>query len=152
MTTIQEERGCKDPSELSIATRVYGDLTMRRRSSAIPSIDKEEMRRAGAAHTECAHPRPTYFDVFAPECMSNMACQWLPQIVFPEGLFPAPVLAVSKRFGYGVENLNGFKVHSLFDVMTMRHDVHDWFDRLDIWFEASVRRCTVSLLTGHLDS
>jgi hypothetical protein len=50
----------------------------------------------------------------------------------------ASVLAVLKRFGYDVDNLNGSKVHSLFNVMTMQRDVHDWFDRLDIWFEETV--------------
>ncbi|SJK98957.1 uncharacterized protein ARMOST_02235 [Armillaria ostoyae] len=34
-----------------------------------------------------------------------------------------------------LEQLNGAKVHSLFNVMTMEHNVHEWFTRLEIWFE-----------------
>jgi HNH endonuclease len=47
-------------------------------------------------------------------------------------------LAVLKQFGYNVDNLNGEKVHSLFNVMTMEHNAHDLFDRLDLWFEKTV--------------
>lgn len=54
------------------------------------------------------------------------------------------MLAVLKRFGYDVESLNGPKVHSLYNVMTMERNVHDWFDRLDMWFEETV---SVVLLT-----
>lgn len=50
----------------------------------------------------------------------------------------ASVLAVLKSFGYPVESLNGPKVHSLYNVMTMSKDAHDWFDRLIMWFEATV--------------
>jgi hypothetical protein len=48
------------------------------------------------------------------------------------------MLAVLKHFGYDVENLNGPKVHSLCNVMTMQYDAHDMFDRLHLWFEATV--------------
>lgn len=48
------------------------------------------------------------------------------------------MLAVLKRFGYDVERLNGQEVHSLPNVMTMQKDVHDYFDRLDMWFENTV--------------
>jgi hypothetical protein len=53
------------------------------------------------------------------------------------------VLAVLKRFGYDVESINGEKVHSLYNVMTMERNVHDMFDRLELWFEE-----TVSILLG----
>jgi hypothetical protein len=52
--------------------------------------------------------------------------------------YSASVLAVLKRFGYDVESLNGPKVHSLFNVVTMEQNAHDWFDRLQLWFEATV--------------
>jgi len=55
-----------------------------------------------------------------------------------QNAYSASVLAILKRFGYDVESLNGPKVHSLFNVMTMQKDVHDWFDRLHLWFEATV--------------
>ena len=65
------------------------------------------------------------------------------------------MLAVLKRFGYDVDNLNGPQVHSLFNVMTMQHDVHDMFDRLCLWLEATVSVIgtlyACSTLTGHLD-
>ena len=48
------------------------------------------------------------------------------------------MLAVLERFGYDVGHLKGPKVHSLFNVMTMEQNMHDWFDRLHMWFEATV--------------
>jgi len=64
----------------------------------------------------------------------------LPTILIPcQKDYAASVLAVLKRFGYDIENLNGPKVHSLYNVMTMEKNVHDWFDRLEMWFEATVR-------------
>ena len=48
------------------------------------------------------------------------------------------MLAVLKHFGYDVETLNGPEVHSLFNVMTMQHDVHVMFDRLYLWLEVTV--------------
>ncbi|KAG9316159.1 hypothetical protein JVU11DRAFT_3842 [Chiua virens] len=44
-----------------------------------------------------------------------------------------------QRFGYDVEKVNGAKVHSLYNVMTMEKNVYDWFDRLEMWFESTVR-------------
>jgi len=63
--------------------------------------------------------------------------------------YSASLLAVLKHFGYDVENLDGPKVHSmqshdiekrtsLFNVMTLQHYVHDLFDRLYLWLEATV--------------
>jgi hypothetical protein len=48
------------------------------------------------------------------------------------------MLTVLYRFGYDVDKLNGPKVHSLYNVMTMDKNVHDWFDRLLVWFEKTV--------------
>ena len=63
----------------------------------------------------------------------------LPRSLFlHQKVYSASVLAVLRRFGYDVENLNGPKVHSLFNVMTMQKDAHEWFDRLYLWFEATV--------------
>jgi len=56
----------------------------------------------------------------------------------PQKAYSASVLAVLKRFGYDVETLNGPKVHSLFNVMTMQKDAHEWIGRLYLWFEATV--------------
>lgn len=44
----------------------------------------------------------------------------------------ASVLAVLKCFGYDIDNLNGSKVHSLYNVMTMEADMREFFDRLEI--------------------
>jgi len=48
------------------------------------------------------------------------------------------VLAVLKRFGYDVENLNGDNAHSLHNVMTMEYDMRDFLYGFDIWFEGTV--------------
>ena len=60
------------------------------------------------------------------------------ELILTQKEYSASMLAVLKRFGYDVKSLNGPKVHSLYNVMTMQHDVHDWFDRLDMWFEETV--------------
>lgn len=57
---------------------------------------------------------------------------------FCQSDYAASVLAVLKRFGYDVENLNGPEMHSLCNVMTLQKDVHEYFDRLEIWFEETV--------------
>ncbi|KAF8266448.1 hypothetical protein EI94DRAFT_1830627 [Lactarius quietus] len=86
-------------------------------------IDDEQARVYGGAYTECAHivPEPTYFNVTKSSDKNDY--------------YSASVLAVLKQFGYHSDNPNGEKVHSLFNVMTMQHDVHDFFDRLMLWFE-----------------
>ena len=38
-----------------------------------------------------------------------------------------------------IAKLNGDGVHRLENVMTMRSDLHQGFDRLELWFEAMVR-------------
>jgi hypothetical protein len=48
------------------------------------------------------------------------------------------VLAVLERFGYNVDKLNGNKVHSLFNVMTLERSSHEFFVRLEIWLEKTV--------------
>ncbi|KAF9014396.1 hypothetical protein BDZ89DRAFT_1142342 [Hymenopellis radicata] len=53
--------------------------------------------------------------------------------------YAASVLAVLQTFGYDIEKINGAKVHSLFNVMTLQADRRDWFDRLEMWFEKLVR-------------
>ena len=58
--------------------------------------------------------------------------------ILVQTLYSAPFLAVLKHFGYDAEKLDGEKVHSLFNVMTMQRDVYHWFDRLELWFEATV--------------
>ncbi|KIJ15329.1 hypothetical protein PAXINDRAFT_114990 [Paxillus involutus ATCC 200175] len=85
--------------------------------------DEEVLAAGGEMHSECAHivPDSTYFNVTANSPDKKD--------------YSASVLAVLKRFGYNVDNLNGEKVHSLFNVMTMQRDVHDLFDRLELWFE-----------------
>ncbi|KAH8828859.1 hypothetical protein DL96DRAFT_1595805, partial [Flagelloscypha sp. PMI_526] len=49
--------------------------------------------------------------------------------------YSASVFAVLKCFGYDVIQLDGDRVHSLFNVMTMSYDYRDHFNRLRIWFE-----------------
>ncbi|KAK1228121.1 hypothetical protein PQX77_008856 [Marasmius sp. AFHP31] len=93
--------------------------------SASGRIDQEAIRDVKiSVNTECTHivPESTYFNT------SNTPA---------EKDYPASLLAVLKRFGYDVDNLNGAKVHSLYNVMTTEYDVHDWFDSLNLWFEAT---------------
>ena len=59
--------------------------------------------------------------------------------------YAASVLAVLSRFGYDVEKINGPKVHSLFNVMTMQKDAHDYFDRLELWLEGTVGIAIIGL-------
>jgi hypothetical protein len=59
--------------------------------------------------------------------------------VYPsQTLYSASFLVVLKRFRYDAEKLDGEKVHPLFNVMTMQRDVYYWFNRLGLWFEATV--------------
>ncbi|KAK0435688.1 uncharacterized protein EV420DRAFT_1592662 [Desarmillaria tabescens] len=89
------------------------------------SASTDEIGEAGTVYTRCAHivPESTYFNV-SDQGPSNTKLD-----------YAASVLAVLKRFGYDIEQTNGTKVHSLYNVMTMEGNVHDWFDRLEIWFE-----------------
>ncbi|KAG9309699.1 hypothetical protein JVU11DRAFT_10375 [Chiua virens] len=92
-------------------------------------VDVETIAAAGTpVHTELAHilPESTYFGI------SNTRGSSLEMKDYS-----ASVLAVMQRFGYDVEKVNGAKVHSLYNVMTMQKDVHDWFDRLEMWFEST---------------
>lgn len=52
--------------------------------------------------------------------------------------FSAPMLAVLSRFGYDINAFHGSGIHSLRNVMTLEFNVHEAFDRLDLWFEATV--------------
>ena len=49
--------------------------------------------------------------------------------------------AVMLRFGYKSlpDDLTGHKVHRLENVMTLTSDFHTHFDRLGVWFVATVR-------------
>ncbi len=40
-----------------------------------------------------------------------------------------------KSFCYAIEQLSGTNVHSLSNNITIQSDVHEWFTRLEIWFE-----------------
>ncbi|EEB90280.1 hypothetical protein MPER_11531 [Moniliophthora perniciosa FA553] len=109
-----------------IVSGIYDDNALK---LEIPSIDKEVVRQEGTVFTECVHivPQSTYFDVSTSPDKED---------------YSASLLAVLERFGYNVDSLNGTKVHSLHNVMTMQHDVYDWFDRLKLWFEAtSIPHC-----------
>ncbi|KAJ3731422.1 hypothetical protein DFJ43DRAFT_1132519 [Lentinula guzmanii] len=85
-------------------------------------------------HLKCAHivPDSTYFDV---------------EQTKKKG-YSASVLAVLKRFGYDVELIHSDKVHSLFNIMTLSYDVHDAFDRLELWLEATNQANRYRVLTA----
>ncbi|KAI0312630.1 hypothetical protein OF83DRAFT_1145133, partial [Amylostereum chailletii] len=83
----------------------------------------EERIRAGGVHTQLGHvmPESTCFDVETSKS--------------PERDYAAAVFAVLSRFGYDVGRLKGDKIHLLYNVMTFQSDVHDCFNRLELWFE-----------------
>ncbi|KAG9225746.1 hypothetical protein CCMSSC00406_0007756 [Pleurotus cornucopiae] len=91
---------------------------------------EELVAYGGLIATQCAHiiPASTYFDV-------NITRKSTPDP--NEKDYAASVLAVLKRFGYDVDTLNGAGVHSLFNVMTLERNVHDMFDQLLLWLEAT---------------
>jgi len=108
-------------------------------------IDKEMIFRVGAVDTQCAHiaPQSTYFNDFehpnSPEKVhtyGSLAAS--SEFILAQTLHHTSFLAVLKRFGYVAEKLEGEKVYSLFNVMIMQRDVYHWFDRLELWFEATV--------------
>jgi hypothetical protein len=50
------------------------------------------------------------------------------------------VCAVMKRYGQVdlIEELNGDQIHRLENVLTLTISLHYFFDKLDIWLEATV--------------
>jgi len=88
------------------------------------NIDEEIIMAAGGdTHTECAHilPDSLYFDVSANAKRD----------------YSASMLAVLQQFGCNVGTLNGQNTHLLFNVMTMHKLIHDRYNRLELWFEAT---------------
>ncbi|KAH8801243.1 hypothetical protein DL96DRAFT_1635691 [Flagelloscypha sp. PMI_526] len=83
-----------------------------------------DIKRAagGGVYTELAHiiPESTYFDVNKSPKKSD---------------YSSSVMAVLKSFGYDIPGLHGPKIHSLCNVMTVSKDDHDFFERLELWFE-----------------
>lgn len=55
--------------------------------------------------------------------------------------YAAATWTVLERFGYAhiLQGINGKLIHRLENIMTMTTTVHDAFDRLALWFEATVR-------------
>ena len=52
-------------------------------------------------------------------------------------------------FGYEdlPEKLNGAGIHGLDNIMTLDPSIHNWFDGLQLWFEAVVSGLRFSVLT-----
>ncbi|KAK0237604.1 hypothetical protein EDD85DRAFT_951791 [Armillaria nabsnona] len=80
------------------------------------SAPTDEIWGAGVVYTQCAH------------ILNENSNEEL-----------ASVLGVLKSFGYTIEQLNGTNLHSLPNIITVQSDVHEWFTRLEIWFEKTVR-------------
>ncbi|KAF5376150.1 hypothetical protein D9615_007748 [Tricholomella constricta] len=94
--------------------------------SAVPEDPPPEF----AIHTECAHiiPEASFFGV-NPKSEQN-----------PKLDYSASILDVLSRFRYDISSFNGEKVHSLTNVMTMQRDMHDAFDRLKFYLEATSQK------------
>ncbi|KDQ49734.1 hypothetical protein JAAARDRAFT_212033 [Jaapia argillacea MUCL 33604] len=97
------------------------------RAKSMPHITMEDLLSAGGAvYTGCAHIAPDLTYLLNRAVKSHEDS---------EKDYSAAVLAVLRQFGYDIDNLNGEKVHSLCNVITMEANVHDYFDRLGLWFE-----------------
>ena len=99
-----------------------------------------------AIHTECAHiiPEATFFGV-NPKSEQNPTVHRCGYFVLCRAThlhaqldYSASILVVLSRFRYDISSFNGEKVHSLTNVMTMQRDMHDAFDRLKFYLEATV--------------
>ncbi|KAH7876598.1 uncharacterized protein C8R40DRAFT_1042116 [Lentinula edodes] len=88
-------------------------------------FDLTELKKSGTLRTECAHiiPEATYFGLDKGKTVCH---------------YSASVLAVFDRFGVQFDKLNEGNIHSLWNVMTLVQPIHDSFDRLELWFEATV--------------
>jgi len=73
--------------------------------------------------------RSVYLTFHDPSCMILSQCD-----------YGANVWTVLTYFGHPeiLEQLNGAKVHSLENVMTLEQTLHGWFDNLQVWFEETV--------------
>ncbi|KAH9955466.1 hypothetical protein BC827DRAFT_1347593 [Russula dissimulans] len=85
-----------------------------------------DLTQESGQFTECAHilPESTFFGV-KPKSDNNLKLD-----------YSASVLAVLHRFNSDIRGFNGEKVHSLINVITLDHSIHDPFDRLGLYFEA----------------
>jgi hypothetical protein len=61
--------------------------------------------------------------------------------------YSASILAVLKRFCYDIDAFNGPKVHSLTNVITMEKNIHDLFDRLQLYFELEATSSLASVFS-----
>ncbi|KAF8546694.1 hypothetical protein OG21DRAFT_1055035 [Imleria badia] len=99
---------------------ITGILDCRAPDSIIAQLDPTTVR----VYTQCAHiiPEATYFGV-EPKSKENIKLE----------------LAVLKRFGYDINmfKLNGENFHSLTNVISVESNVHEAFDRLMLYFEAT---------------
>jgi len=51
--------------------------------------------------------------------------------------YSASLLAILQRFHVDISSFNGEKVHSLTNVITLNHSIHEPFSRLGLYFEAT---------------
>ncbi|EKM77897.1 hypothetical protein AGABI1DRAFT_86136 [Agaricus bisporus var. burnettii JB137-S8] len=81
------------------------------------------------AYTECAHiiPAAMFLSVKPTDSEDKS----------PKRDYSASILAVLKQFGYVRSAFSGENVHSLANVITMQKDIHDVFERLELYFEAT---------------
>ncbi|KAH9958216.1 hypothetical protein BC827DRAFT_1261357 [Russula dissimulans] len=90
---------------------------------------KFDLKKETMAFTECAHIIPeSHFFGAKPKSNSDVDLKLD---------YSASVLAVLQRFNCDIGSFNGKRVHSLINVMTLEHNIHDAFDRLLFYFEAT---------------
>jgi hypothetical protein len=90
-------------------------------------------------YTQCAHiiPEATYFGV-EPKSKENTKLD-----------YSASILAVLKRFGYDINKFNGENVHSLTNVISVESNVHEAFNRLMLYFEATASLGIAAYFLSH---
>ncbi|KAI9455641.1 hypothetical protein HD554DRAFT_1032484 [Boletus coccyginus] len=102
---------------------VTGILDCRAPERIIAQLDPTTV----GVYTQCTHiiPEDMCFGV-EPKSKENIKLD-----------YSASVLAVLKRFGCDINRFNGENVHSLTNVISVESNVHEAFDRLMLYFEAT---------------
>ncbi|KDQ10605.1 hypothetical protein BOTBODRAFT_163721 [Botryobasidium botryosum FD-172 SS1] len=77
------------------------------------------------------------------ECVKTIATHIMPLSLLPSNTSGAEIVRSSRIFevldrfsGVGLDNFNGDKINSLDNVITLKMDLHAFFEDLAIWFEA----------------
>ncbi|XP_006458875.1 hypothetical protein AGABI2DRAFT_115848 [Agaricus bisporus var. bisporus H97] len=87
------------------------------------------------AYTECAHIIPAAMFLSVKPTDSEDKSPKAGCLGFRD--YSASILAVLKQFHSDISSFNKEKMHSLMNVITMEKNIHDVFERLELYFEAT---------------